>query len=58
MKKIVLNRQKEREENGVKNSKMFKDLKKYTYDFDGRFFSVGQAESNHPKISKIEKENG
>lgn len=37
---------------------MFKDLKKYTYDYEGRFFGIKTEENAHQNMLKVEKNYG
>lgn len=39
------------------NKKLLKDLKKYTYDYDGKMFGVGSSEVQQ-KMLKIQKKDG
>lgn len=50
---MIAQRQKLREESGNKNKKLIKDLKKFTYDYDGKFFGTGNKDNGHQKTVKI-----
>ena len=58
MKKMVENRIKQRQDNSLKNKKILKDMKKYTFDYEGQFVGVGGTEGTNKKLINLEKESG
>jgi hypothetical protein len=42
----------------MKSKKLMKDLKKFTYDYEGKFFGIGAKENGQQKMLKIDKNYG
>lgn len=49
---------KQKEENDEQNKKMFKDVKKFTFDYSGKFFTIGNLDLAAEKPTKLSKNDG
>ena len=55
---MLIEKEKEALDRMVKNKKLLKDLKKYTYDYEGKFFGLGNIDPGKDKIMKILDKKG
>ena len=51
-------REKMAEEREIKNKKLMRDLKKYTFDYEGKFFALNNSNPGKERIMKMLNKNG
>ena len=58
MKKLLSDQIKLKEQSSKESNKLFKDVKKFTFDFSGKVVSVGSLNLGVEKTNKLDKRDG